>query len=800
MKLVQFWTIWNYLMHFLARLTLIVLVLLALLPLSVFAKTETTPAAAAEALRTALLQAQLALPSDPARQQQQMIVATTAFETILAPAFRMAATEVLRNNRQALQEALAITDPIQFATLRARIWTAVLAGSYQVVEHALANDDPQTAQAWLPVREFRHATRFSRPGADATLAVASFARKQLSAQDAIRAVRAELLDTYQARLNESLHDLLLVDVQGFAMRRAEEAALAEGYFTLLIPAFAEQRGATIAEGLQASFVSLRQAAVQGKPIDEILTAIEDELSGFRAAPLSPSEQVRRAGQMARFLSLVPVEYGRAIRGGKVAVDLEIREAITFRAGAATAFADLQPLLAATHPAQTAQAAEFFRTLETHLSAAEAGVDVPTPATVQATTNQLTGLLSGIMPPAWQARDNAADFDVIGTALDQMEAAVVAGEYNLAESTRLEAYAILESGPEARLIVFAPAFKPRLENLFWYGQEGEHKGLAYLIDQKAPVQAIRASRKALSIELNAAQKALTSSSTPGAATTNAAVIVFREGLEAVLILASLMGSMKAATTRRLRRPMWWGVGWAGVASIATWWVAQQVIGSLARYGEKLEAVVSVVAIAILLLITNWFFHQTYWTDHMASLHTKKRGLIGTAASQWLGLAALGFTSVYREGFETVLFLQALVLESGILAVLEGVALGLAATLLIGFILFKFQLRLPYKKMLIFTGILIGVVLLTMVGNTVHIMQVVGWMPLHPIRWLTLPYWTGMWFGLYASWEGIALQAVSGIFVIGSYFLAERLKHASAEPKKAALTIVPSKPTPSELAPG
>ena len=107
--------------------------------------------------------------------------------------------------------------------------------------------------------------------------------------------------------------------------------------------------------------------------------------------------------MSRFLSLVPVEYGRAIRGGKVAVDLEIREAITFRDGAAVAFADLQPLLSVTHPAQTTQAATLFRTLETHLSAAEAGVDVPTPATVQATSDQLMGLLSEIMPAAWQMR-------------------------------------------------------------------------------------------------------------------------------------------------------------------------------------------------------------------------------------------------------------------------------------------------------------------------------------------------------------------------------------------------------------
>ena len=140
--------------------------------------------------------------------------------------------------------------------------------------------------------------------------------------------------------------------------------------------------------------------------------------------------------------------------------------------------------------------------------------------------------------------------------------------------------------------------------------------------------------------------------------------------------------------------------------------------------------------------------------------------------------LGFYSIYREGFETVLFLQALVLEAGTATVLGGVAIGLAGTLLVGLLVFVVQARLPHKKMLTFTGILIGAVLLQMVGNTVHVLQVVGWLPIHPIDGLVsvLPYWTGLWLGFYASWEGVLLQVAAGAFTIGSYFLAERLhKH-------------------------
>ena len=120
--------------------------------------------------------------------------------------------------------------------------------------------------------------------------------------------------------------------------------------------------------------------------------------------------------------------------------------------------------------------------------------------------------------------------------------------------------------------------------------------------------------------------------------------------------------------------------------------------------------------------------------------------------------LGFTSVYREGFETVLFLQAIVLE----AERRGHARrrrrrprgdrAASASLT-----FKLQTRLPYKRMLIVTGLMVAWVLVVMVGTTVQIMQKVGWLPVTPIEGLTLPYWSGLWFGIYPTWQGVGLQA-------------------------------------------
>jgi high-affinity iron transporter len=320
----------------------------------------------------------------------------------------------------------------------------------------------------------------------------------------------------------------------------------------------------------------------------------------------------------------------------------------------------------------------------------------------------------------------------------------------------------------------------------------------LIQQKAPLAEVRVARKSLDAQLALAQDALKGANSPVAVATNSGIIVFREGLEAVLILAALMASFRTVANKHLRKPMWIGTGLALVASIVTWLILRSTISLFASFGEKLEAVVSIVAIGVLLLITNWFFHDVYWKGWMTNFHKHKQTIIKGAAGQFAGLLILGFTSVYREGFETALFLQALTLEGGVGTVLIGAAIGMVLVVAVGLAIFALQAKLPIMKMLIFTGVLIGFVLLVMVGNTVHIMQVVGWLPLTPIRWLEFPYWFGVWFGTYPTIEGLGLQFAAAAFVIGSYFLAERLHKRKARPLPPGRASVGSRSHTSERA--
>jgi high-affinity iron transporter len=63
--------------------------------------------------------------------------------------------------------------------------------------------------------------------------------------------------------------------------------------------------------------------------------LEAGLEGFRAAPLAPVEEVRRAGQILRFLALVPIEYDRGVEDGRVTLDFEVQGGAPVLAGRGT---------------------------------------------------------------------------------------------------------------------------------------------------------------------------------------------------------------------------------------------------------------------------------------------------------------------------------------------------------------------------------------------------------------------------------------------------------------------------------
>ncbi len=266
--------------------------------------------------------------------------------------------------------------------------------------------------------------------------------------------------------------------------------------------------------------------------------------------------------------------------------------------------------------------------------------------------------------------------------------------------------------------------------------------------------------------------------PTVALLDIGVLVFREGLECILVLSAITASM-VGSQQAYRRPIAVGAGIGFVATLVTWLVAVTIVNDLSLNVSalNLQAATGLLAVIVLLVVMNWFFHKVYWGGWI-SMHnkTKKRLLLSADRAQisqarlLRGLCLLGFASLYREGFEVVLFLQSYYLRMGGKLVLEGALLGLLFTGIVAVLTFVAHRQLPYRRMLVLTGIMLGFVLLVMVGEQAQEMQLAHWIPATPIRPLVnvIPAWMGVWFSIFPTIETVLAQLIAAALVLGFYF--------------------------------
>jgi high-affinity iron transporter len=268
----------------------------------------------------------------------------------------------------------------------------------------------------------------------------------------------------------------------------------------------------------------------------------------------------------------------------------------------------------------------------------------------------------------------------------------------------------------------------------------------------------------------------------------AVLVFREGLESILVLAAITAGLSRKNDR-MASPIFLGASAGFIATLATWFAVRGIVEDIG--GEisylALQAATGLLAVVVLLVVMNWFFHKVYWGGWISAHNRQKKKIIDSAEQGrspglvFWGLVLLGLTSVYREGFEVVLFLQSYYLKLGGWTVLYGSALGLACTLVVAVITFWMHQRMPYRKMLIITGVMLGFVLLVMVGEEAYEMHQAGWIGATDIPALAgkVPDWAGVWFSFYPTWETVIAQIIALVLVVGSYFISGRVLRAADE---------------------
>ncbi len=250
------------------------------------------------------------------------------------------------------------------------------------------------------------------------------------------------------------------------------------------------------------------------------------------------------------------------------------------------------------------------------------------------------------------------------------------------------------------------------------------------------------------------------------------ILFREGLEAVLLVAILLGSLKAGRATNYRRPLMGGIAAAILATIATWLLAAFVIEIAPFQRELIEGITAFAAVVVLFVITFWLvarLEHRHWMEFM-----RARVSSAIASGTALAFAGLGFTAVYREGFETALFYQALALfaEGLMLWIVLGAITATVALVVVGYAILKLGKRLPLKPMLMTAAMLLLALSLAFVGNAVRSLQEGDWIGVTPVDgdWARLPIYVAELTGIHPTKEGLLTQAtLLCVYVVGGLLM-------------------------------
>ena len=394
----------------------------------------------------------------------------------------------------------------------------------------------------------------------------------------------------------------------------------------------------------------------------------------------------------------------------------------------------------------------------------AAVVTATPAEARGSGPRNDAILAWLRahPAALEAQAGAPlDFSL--RALSDSLEAVRAGRhdegYRLAVTAYLEGFELAEPALAHR----DAALVARTEAAMMADRNAIHSG--------APAAQVEAAYARALEALTEARDALSS----GALSTTAGfvgslVIILREGLEAILVLAA-MAAFVVRTGRR-EGMRWLHAGWitALLLGAATWAVSSTLIRISGAQREVTEGVTALLSAAVLLYVGFWLHGKASAQRWNAFIRQKMAGAgsgetIGPRAG--LGIALVAFLAVYREAFETVLFYQALWAQAGSTgrsAILLGLGAGMAGLLVIAWLIIRLSVRLPLSLFFGVSSLLLAILAVVFAGQGIAALQEAGKLPLHPLDFPAVPL-----LGIYPNLQGIGLQLALVVVIAGGWFL-------------------------------
>jgi len=256
------------------------------------------------------------------------------------------------------------------------------------------------------------------------------------------------------------------------------------------------------------------------------------------------------------------------------------------------------------------------------------------------------------------------------------------------------------------------------------------------------------------------------------------ILFREGLEALLIVVGMLTFLRKADRRELVRPV--HAGWiaALVAGLATWWAATHLISISGASRELTEGFGSALAAIVLLFVGVWM-HRKAQADEWQRYLREKLGRALSSGSAWF-LFFLAFVAVYREVFETILFFAALSAQGQVGAIVGGAIAGLVVLAVVAVAMIRFSRKLPIGKFFAYSSALVAVLAVVLTGKAVSALQEAGLLGISPIPGAPRIEL----LGLYPTVEGLLAQALMAAALLAGFMLNWRLARRSQEAAVAA----------------
>ncbi len=378
---------------------------------------------------------------------------------------------------------------------------------------------------------------------------------------------------------------------------------------------------------------------------------------------------------------------------------------------------------------------------------------PRPAQAQGTT------------PSAVSRDDAIhQLDLVRASVDRTVSLLDAGQRDQAFDQAASGYLDHFELVEIPLRVTDPELTVEAEGVFAEARQ--------LIREGASSGDVRAKLIELRGLLDESERRLTDTGVgaPAVVFGQSFLIIFREGLEVVLLMAVLIGYLESANAKDYGKPMAAGVGLALGATLVTVVLLQTVFARLPVGRELLEAIVSFSAVIVLFWVSFWLVQRLDHRRWMEFLKARvwKAVSVGSTAS----LVLLGFTAVYREGFETALFYQALLsFGSGLLPwVVAGLVCGLVALAVVAFAVFRLGRKVPVTSFLKVAVIAVMVTSVAFLGNAVRGLQEAFVIPASRIGVPRLPIFLAEATGFWPTAQTVGAQlALTLVYVVGGVYV-------------------------------